>query len=100
MRKHPQIDFVYYDLGKVLIKIDKDIVADKLELFSGLKRERIDRIFSCGYAVDQQYGFWVAVGEFDRDELIESVKKGDEIGKKMVQIELEFLRSFKKGIFA
>jgi len=41
-----------------------------------------------------------SVGEFDRDELIESVKKGDEIGKKMVQIELEFLRSFKKGIFA
>lgn len=39
-------------------------------------------------------------GEFSRDELIQRIKKGDDIGKKMIQIELEFLRSFKKGILA
>lgn len=39
-------------------------------------------------------------GEFDRDELIEHVKKGDAIGKKMVQIEMEFLRSLKEGLLA
>lgn len=37
-------------------------------------------------------------GEFSRDELIERVKLGDPVGKKMVQIELEFLRSLKKGM--
>ena len=39
-------------------------------------------------------------GEFSRDELIEHVKKGDPIGKKMMQVELEFLRALKKGIMA
>lgn len=39
-----------------------------------------------------------ASGEFSRDELIERVKQGDPIGKKIVQIELEFLRSLKNGI--
>jgi hypothetical protein len=37
-------------------------------------------------------------GEFTRDEIIDHVKSGDEIGKKMVQIELEFLQSLKNGI--
>lgn len=39
-----------------------------------------------------------SIGEFTRDELIESVKKEDAIGRKMIQIELEFLQSLKKGI--
>lgn len=39
-------------------------------------------------------------GDFSRNEIIKRVEKGDEIGRKMVQIELEFLRSFKKGILA
>ena len=37
-------------------------------------------------------------GEFDKDELIQRIKTDDPIGRKMVQIELEFLRSLKKGI--
>jgi len=37
-------------------------------------------------------------GEFSRDEVIECVKKENEIGKKMIQVELEFLRSLKNGI--
>jgi len=37
-------------------------------------------------------------GEFSRDEIIEKVRSGGPVGKKMVQIELEFLRSLKKGI--
>ncbi len=37
-------------------------------------------------------------GDFTRDELIEHVKKEDEIGRKMVEIELEFLRALKEGI--
>ena len=38
-------------------------------------------------------------GEFTKDELIEHVKKDDEVGKKMVAIEIDFLRSMKEGIF-
>ena len=39
-----------------------------------------------------------SAGEFSKDEIIECVKKENEIGKKMIQIELEFLRSLKNGI--
>ena len=38
-----------------------------------------------------------SVGEFTKDELIEHVKQGDEIGQKIVEIELSFLRALKEG---
>ncbi len=38
-------------------------------------------------------------GEFSRRELIEHVKKNDEIGQKVVEVELEYLKSLKNGIF-
>ncbi|NCT00249.1 hypothetical protein GW765_04730 [Candidatus Parcubacteria bacterium] len=38
-----------------------------------------------------------SVGEFTKDELIERVKQGDEIGQKIVEIELSFLRALKEG---
>ena len=38
-------------------------------------------------------------GEFTKDQLIEHVKKADEVGKKMIAIEMDFLRSMKDGIF-
>lgn len=38
-------------------------------------------------------------GEFTRDELIEHVKKGDKIGKKITEIQLEYLRLLKENIF-
>lgn len=41
-----------------------------------------------------------SAGEFSRDDLIDLVKKNDELGKKIIQIEMEFLRSFKKGIIS
>ncbi|MBS3113541.1 hypothetical protein J4448_00405 [Candidatus Woesearchaeota archaeon] len=39
-------------------------------------------------------------GEFDKDELIARVKKGDEIGKKIVAAQLHYLRSLKRGIIS
>lgn len=39
-------------------------------------------------------------GEFNKDELIENVKSGSEVGKKIIEIELEFLRALKQGIVA
>lgn len=38
-------------------------------------------------------------GELTKDQLIEHVKKTDEIGKKMIALEMDFLRSMKEGIF-
>ena len=37
-------------------------------------------------------------GEFSRNELIDNVNKNTEIGNKIIEIELEFLRAMKKGI--
>ncbi|MBU4245714.1 MAG: hypothetical protein ABIF85_03655 [Nanoarchaeota archaeon] len=37
-------------------------------------------------------------GEFTKDELIDHVKKEDSIGKKMIEVELEFLRAIKEGV--
>lgn len=40
-----------------------------------------------------------AEGEFSRDDLIERVEKGDEVGERITEIQLEYLRSLKEGIF-
>ncbi len=39
-------------------------------------------------------------GEFDKNELIERVKKGDDIGKKIIAAQLHYLRSLKRGIIS
>ena len=39
-------------------------------------------------------------GEFDKNELIESVKKGNEVGKKIIAAQLYYLRSLKRGIIS
>lgn len=38
-------------------------------------------------------------GEFTKEEIINRVRSGDEVGKKMVEIEMSFLRLMKDGIF-
>lgn len=40
-----------------------------------------------------------SAGEFTKDDLIEHVKRDDELGKKMIAVEMDFLRSMKEGIF-
>ena len=37
-------------------------------------------------------------GNFTKDELIEHVKKGDEIGQQIARIEMTFLKAVKEGI--
>ena len=37
-------------------------------------------------------------GEFTKEEIIQHVKKEDNIGKKMIEIEMEFLRAIKEGL--
>jgi len=38
-------------------------------------------------------------GEFTKDQLIKNVEENSEIGKKIVQIQLEYLQALKEGIF-
>lgn len=37
-------------------------------------------------------------GEFSKAELIQEVRKGTGIGKKIIEVEMEFLRAMKEGI--
>lgn len=39
-----------------------------------------------------------SMGTFTRDELIERVEKGDEVGETITNIEMEWLRALKNGI--
>lgn len=59
----------------------KDLVIARLEVLSP------DKKFSIGSNEK----------EFTRDELIESVKNEDEIGQKVIDLELTFLRALKDG---
>lgn len=36
-----------------------------------------------------------SVGEFTKDELVNKIEDGDEVGKKIIEIQLEYLRSLK-----
>ena len=38
-------------------------------------------------------------GEFTKEELINHVQKGDDIGDKIVEVQMDFLQSLKEGIF-
>jgi len=38
-------------------------------------------------------------GSFTKDEIIGHVQKNDEIGKKMVEVELSYLKALKRGVF-
>lgn len=38
-------------------------------------------------------------GEFTKEELITHVQKGDDIGDKIVEVQMDFLQSLKEGIF-
>lgn len=39
-------------------------------------------------------------GSFSRDELVASVERGDKLGEKLAEIEMEWLRSFKSAVAA
>lgn len=41
-----------------------------------------------------------SAGEFTKDELIKHVEAEDTIGEKIIEVELEYLRALKKGIFS
>ena len=38
-------------------------------------------------------------GNFTKEELIDHVQSGDEVGKKIIEVEMNFLKALKEGIF-
>ena len=40
----------------------------------------------------------ISGSEYTKDELIKHVEQGDEIGKKIIEIEMDYLRSLKEGV--
>lgn len=65
-------------------KIDeefKKIVIARLEVFPS------DKKISIG-----------SVGEFTKEEMIENVERGTDVGEKIIEIQLNYLRSLKEGI--
>jgi hypothetical protein len=38
-------------------------------------------------------------GDFTKDELINHVRQGDDVGQKIIELEMSFFRSFKSGVF-
>ncbi len=41
-----------------------------------------------------------SAGEFNKEELISEVKRGSSVVKKIIEVEMEFLRAMKEGIIA
>lgn len=39
-------------------------------------------------------------GEFTKQELIDKVRKDDPVGKKIIEIQLSYLQSFKQGLIS
>jgi len=40
-----------------------------------------------------------ADGSFTRDQLLDSVEQGDSVGNKIAQIQMQWLQSFKEGMY-
>lgn len=73
------------EIKKEVNKIDeelKKIVIARLEVFPS------DKKISIG-----------SVGEFTKQEMIENVEQETEVGEKIIEIQLNYLRSWKEGIF-
>ncbi|MBI5635416.1 hypothetical protein HY993_00440 [Candidatus Micrarchaeota archaeon] len=58
----------------------KELVISRLQVLPG------NRLLSIG-----------GYGSFTKDQVIQHVKDEDEVGEKIVQIEMEFLRAIKEG---
>jgi len=72
-------------------------MKEKKENIEELKKEIvIERLRQAPPTVKIAFG---SLNEFmNRDELIEQVEKETDIGKRIVKIQLEYLKSFKRGM--
>ena len=72
-------------------------MKEESQIIEDIKKEiALERLRQSPSTVNISFG---SNGEFmGRDELIEQVEKGTELGKRIIRIQIEYLRSFKKGI--
>ncbi len=71
-------------------------MSEKNQEIEEMKKEIvIERLRQAPSTIKIAFG---SINEFmARDELIEQVEKGTDIGKKIIKIQLEYLKAFKKG---
>lgn len=63
---------------------------------AGISQEIKDLVIARLEVLPEDTGISIgSAGEFTRDELIERVRQGDEIGQKIVKVELSYLKSLK-----
>jgi len=63
-----EVDFIYFDLGHVIVPVNKKLVAEKLSGYTSLGYDGLMKIF--GYQYPEFRGeFWETVCEFDRGNL-------------------------------
>lgn len=66
----------------------------------GMEKEIIDLVIARLQNLPSNKDISIGLsGEFTKNQLIEHVRKSDDIGKKIITIEMDFLRSLKEGIF-
>ena len=70
-------------------------MKDKNEKKEQVKKLVIARLDSIPSTVNISVG---SMGSFSKNELIEEIELGTELGEKMIEIELEYLRKLKEGI--
>ena len=75
-------------------------MTEKKENLDEIKREIvIERLRQAPPSVKVSFG--TSDGEFmSRDEMIQQVEKNTEVGKKIVKVQLEYLKAFKCGTLA
>ncbi len=70
-------------------QIDKNVLADdevRKLVVARLKVLSPNMVISIG-----------SEGSFSRDELVQRVERGDAVGEKLAEVQMEWLRSFKEG---
>jgi len=72
-------------------------MKEESKVIEDIKKEiALERLRQAPLTVNISFG---SNGKFmNRDELIEQVEKNTELGKRIVNIQIEYLRAFKKGI--
>ena len=65
------------------------------------KREKIIRLVTARLEIWPENAKLAIVGfgTFNKHQLISHVKKDDDLGKKIIEIDGEYLKSLKKGVF-
>ncbi len=87
------------DEREEFFKIYTNLPMEESQAIEDMKREiALERLRQAPSTVNISFG---SDGKFmNRDELIDQVEKNTELGKRIIRIQIEYLRAFKKGILS